>query len=199
MKLKCDVMADTQNIEAKLAAYVDGDIDPAERAEIEQHLAANPEHRQMIDQLTAQRHMLRALPREAAPADVAEALAQQLERAVLLGDVDIGADTRRAVRNRVVEAIRQAGSDRNNDTVSSPTFDVRALHGEREAVLVRDTGGDGELVRLRRQHRRDALDGCGHTHGGGDCAALYNRLDVAIGIALRGRWRDRNTANGRVQ
>lgn len=93
-------MADTQNIEARLAAYVDDEVDAAERAEIEQHLAANPEHRQMLEELKAQRQLIRALPRESAPADVAEALAQQLERAALLGDVDIGAGASDAGLNR---------------------------------------------------------------------------------------------------
>ncbi len=81
-------MARTEDIEAKLAAYVDGELDAAGRAEIEKHLAANPQHRLLIEQLARQRDLLRNLPRETAPTDVAETINAQLERAVLLGDVD---------------------------------------------------------------------------------------------------------------
>jgi anti-sigma factor RsiW len=34
-------VANTENIEAKLAAYVDGELDPTGRAEIEQYLKTN--------------------------------------------------------------------------------------------------------------------------------------------------------------
>jgi anti-sigma factor RsiW len=71
-------MANTENIEAKLAAYVDGELDASERAEIEQHLAANPQHRKLIEELRVARQYLRQLPREQAPPDVAEALNAQL-------------------------------------------------------------------------------------------------------------------------
>src|SRR5438132_731903 len=81
-------MAKTEDIEAKLAAYVDGDIDAAGRAEIEKHLASNPKHRDLLADLSRQRDLLRALPRDMAPADVAETINSHLERAVLLGDVD---------------------------------------------------------------------------------------------------------------
>ena len=43
-----DEMANTEQIEAKLCAYVDGELDAAGRAEIEQHLAANPQHRALV-------------------------------------------------------------------------------------------------------------------------------------------------------
>ncbi|HVT88656.1 MAG TPA: hypothetical protein VHD56_07390 [Tepidisphaeraceae bacterium] len=81
-------MAKTEDIEAKLAGYVDGDLDAAGRAQIEEYLANNPQHRQLIDELMKQRNMLRGLPRASAPADIAESFNTQLERAVLLGDVD---------------------------------------------------------------------------------------------------------------
>src|SRR3954452_22294926 len=79
-------MARTEDIEAKLAAYVDGELDEAGRAEIEKHLATNPQHAQLIRELMQQRQIVRDLPREMAPADVAEQINAQLERAALLGD-----------------------------------------------------------------------------------------------------------------
>ena len=57
-------MANTEQIEAKLCAYVDGELDAAGRAEIEAHLAANPQHRELLTELMAQRELLRELPRE---------------------------------------------------------------------------------------------------------------------------------------
>src|SRR6476619_1085515 len=78
------VMANTENIEAKLCAYVDGELDPAGRAEIEAHLASNPQHRQLMDELMKQRDLLRDLPRERAPEDLFESMQNQLERSVLL-------------------------------------------------------------------------------------------------------------------
>ena len=81
-------MANTENIEAKLCAYVDGDLDPAGCAEIEQHLATNPQHRQLMVELREQRELLRGLPRAKAPEDMLESVQTQLERSVLL---DLGA------------------------------------------------------------------------------------------------------------
>src|SRR5690242_13428145 len=78
--------SNTENTEAKLAAYIDGQLDPAERAQIEQYLAANPDHQKLLADMTAQRELLRALPRERAPADIYDALQSQLERSVLLDD-----------------------------------------------------------------------------------------------------------------
>src|SRR4051812_44508248 len=78
----------TQNqeqIEAKLAAYIDGELDEAGRAEIEKHLASNPQHRKLIDELSIQRDLIRGLPRENAPPEISETIQGQLERSVLLG------------------------------------------------------------------------------------------------------------------
>lgn len=81
-------MSKTEDIEAKLAAYIDGELDAAGRAEIEKHLVANPKHRALIQELMGHKDLLKVLPRQIAPADLAEAFTAQLERAVLLGDVD---------------------------------------------------------------------------------------------------------------
>jgi hypothetical protein len=77
-------MADTEYIEARLCAYVEGELDAQGRAEIEQHLADNPQHRQLLEQLVEQRQLVRDLPREKAPEDLYESFASQLERSVLL-------------------------------------------------------------------------------------------------------------------
>jgi len=80
-------------IESKLCAYVDGELDSEGRAEIEKHLEANPQHRRLLESLRATRDLLKWLPREPAPPELAETLNGQLERSVLL---DYDGDTRRA-------------------------------------------------------------------------------------------------------
>ena len=75
---------DVEQIEAKLCAFVDGLLGPADHAEIEQHLAANRSHTALVQDLMAQRQMLRRLPRESAPPDLTEILQSQLEREALL-------------------------------------------------------------------------------------------------------------------
>lgn len=80
-------MAETkENIEAKLAEYLEGTLDAAGRAEIEQHLRNNPEHRKLMVDLHEAKSVMRSLPRERAPADLTETLQGQLERTALLGD-----------------------------------------------------------------------------------------------------------------
>src|SRR6266478_4581672 len=80
-----DTMSEVQeNTEAKLAAYIDGELEGPERAEIEKLLEQNPNYRRVLDQLQITRDMLKALPRETAPADMCESFSGQLERSVLL-------------------------------------------------------------------------------------------------------------------
>jgi hypothetical protein len=74
----------SENIEAKLCAYVEGDLDEQGRVEIERHLEAHPNHRRLLAELTSTRDLLRYLPRENAPADLAETFNAQLERSALL-------------------------------------------------------------------------------------------------------------------
>jgi anti-sigma factor RsiW len=83
-------MTMTQNqeqIEARLCDYVEGTLTDAERADIEKHLASNPQHRKLIGELLKTRDLVRKLPRAKAPQDVAETLQGQLERSVLLGSM----------------------------------------------------------------------------------------------------------------
>jgi hypothetical protein len=74
----------TEQIESRLAQYIDDQLDPAGCEEIERHLAANPSHRILLDEMRRQRKGLRELPREKAPADLMESLHGQIERDALL-------------------------------------------------------------------------------------------------------------------
>src|ERR1700761_3260254 len=71
-------------IESKLCAYIDGELDADGRTEIEKHLDANPQHRRLLESLKATRDLIKWLPREPAPPELAETLNGQLERSVLL-------------------------------------------------------------------------------------------------------------------
>ncbi|HWE01267.1 MAG TPA: hypothetical protein VG326_02565 [Tepidisphaeraceae bacterium] len=71
-------------IEARLATYIDDELDIGERAEIERFLQQNPHYRRLLDDLRQGRQMLRALPRESAPTEFADAFFLQLERSGLL-------------------------------------------------------------------------------------------------------------------
>src|SRR5665213_1354236 len=70
--------------EAKLAAFIDGELGADERAEIEALLARKPQYRPLLAELGRTRDLLRTLPRETAPPELAEAFNTQLERSVLL-------------------------------------------------------------------------------------------------------------------
>lgn len=54
-----------------LSAYLDGDLAPADRARVEELLAARPDLKEMVEDLVALRGRWSALPRVAAPADLA--------------------------------------------------------------------------------------------------------------------------------
>jgi hypothetical protein len=77
----------SEHIEAKLNAFIEGELDAAGRADIEQHLQANPQHRELMGELAETRKLLAALPRQKAPSEMVEALLGQLERSSLLDDV----------------------------------------------------------------------------------------------------------------
>ncbi len=97
--LLVNVMANgTENIEAKLAAYIEGELTPSERAEIEQYLAANVPHKQIIDELRLHKSQIGSLPRERAPVEVLDHLQAHLERQSLLEDVEVDAGSMRIHR-----------------------------------------------------------------------------------------------------
>jgi hypothetical protein len=86
-----------EKIEAQLCDYVEGELDDAQRAEIEQHLAANPHHQALIAELRAASGLLRDLPRATVPVELNESLCGQLERSALLDPNDEVYDPARSV------------------------------------------------------------------------------------------------------
>lgn len=91
----------SDNIEAKLAAYIDGELDEAGRQEIEQYLLTNPGHRRLLTELGKTHALLADLPQEQAPPEIMEEYNSQLERAALLGDAqDIESRTVHRINRR---------------------------------------------------------------------------------------------------
>jgi hypothetical protein len=97
-----------EDIEAMLCAYVEGDLDAAGRAQIELHLANHPQHKKLIEELIAQRQLLRDLPRAAAPRDVDESVRGQMERSILLDDAASQSFSRASGRRRVPQLMTAA-------------------------------------------------------------------------------------------
>jgi hypothetical protein len=98
----------SEQIESKLCAYIEGELDERGREEIERHLQANPHHRKLLAELAETRRMVQALPRESAPPELYEAFQAQLERSVLL-DYNDGRDEPSAYRiNRAPQVFAAA-------------------------------------------------------------------------------------------
>ncbi len=74
-----------QQREELVSAYLDGELSPEERADVERWLAEHPELRQLHDELLALRATLRALPRQKVGHDLAPAVLRRAEQAVLRG------------------------------------------------------------------------------------------------------------------
>ncbi|HEX8323115.1 MAG TPA: hypothetical protein VF595_04300, partial [Tepidisphaeraceae bacterium] len=94
-----------EQIEARLAAYIDGALPADQRAEIEAYLKANAGHARLITELKSIKSAVSALPREKAPAEVLDTLQSHLERHSLLEGVEESASTSRINRWPQVSAI----------------------------------------------------------------------------------------------
>jgi hypothetical protein len=92
-------MADEmQEIEARLAAYVDGTLPADQRAEIEAYLKANASHGRLIAELKSIKTAVATLPKEKAPAEVLDGLQAHLERHQLLEGVEESVSSSRIQR-----------------------------------------------------------------------------------------------------
>ena len=73
-----------------LLDYLEGDLDPGHRAQVQQMLAADPQLAALMDGLRSDRELLRSLPREPVPDDLNVDLVQGLERRMLLDAPQVG-------------------------------------------------------------------------------------------------------------
>ena len=70
----------------QLTAYLDGELSPAQRAEVERLIASESEARQLLEDLQETSRLVAALPPEQAPADLADAVVSRMERRDLLDE-----------------------------------------------------------------------------------------------------------------
>jgi hypothetical protein len=75
----------------QLTAYLDGELAPDDRAEIERLLDSDAEARRLLDELRETSELVAALPRGRAPEDLARQVNARLERQALLGDAPVTA------------------------------------------------------------------------------------------------------------
>lgn len=69
-----------------ILGYVEGDLEPGDRAKVEAQLAADPKLAALVAGMTQDCVALRAMPREAPPADLVDDVLARVERGMLLGD-----------------------------------------------------------------------------------------------------------------
>ena len=77
-------MTDERNITEQLSAYLDGELSDAEAGRIELAVAGDEKLAADLESLRATRELLRGLPREKAPADMADRVLTHAERGQLM-------------------------------------------------------------------------------------------------------------------
>lgn len=70
----------------QLTAYLDGELSPARRAEVDKLLSEDPDARALLLELQQTSRLVSALPREPTPDGLADTVVQRMERQDLLGD-----------------------------------------------------------------------------------------------------------------
>jgi anti-sigma factor RsiW len=80
-------MADMESSESfddeLLSAYVDGELDEDQRAQVEERLRDDPRGKQLVDELRDLSATLQALPREQVGSDLRAGVMQQIEAKVI--------------------------------------------------------------------------------------------------------------------
>ncbi len=78
-----------EDLEGRIAAYIDGELSPADAARLEVYLAnSDPKLADQIIGMLADKHRLTSLSKPRAPEDLAARIMEQVERASLLNNVD---------------------------------------------------------------------------------------------------------------
>ena len=75
-----------------LSTYLDGELPPSQAARLEQRLTEDPQARRLLADLERTRQAVGALPRQQAPAELAQQIQLQLERESLLTSADAHAE-----------------------------------------------------------------------------------------------------------
>lgn len=91
----------------QLTAYLDGELSPDERAAVERLLAEDAGVRRLLEELRWTSEIVGSLPRQTAPANIAEGVLARLERQALLGEEPM---PRRVWRVRAIQGLALAAS-----------------------------------------------------------------------------------------
>ena len=194
-KAKNMLPQDKDKLGERLSAYLDGELDAAEAAEVERMVAADPQAAAMLETLRRTVETVRALPRRSAPDGMLEDLTARIERAQLLDGASEKARADRGDRrsawgllasaaivifavgggfwafNRMSESI--SGPEKQvamRDKEASPVRPWEAEEAER--AVARQRGGKG--VHPSAEHAPKAEPGEGVDVGSGP------KLDVAF-------------------
>ncbi|UCD29432.1 MAG: zf-HC2 domain-containing protein [Planctomycetota bacterium] len=77
-----------QELQEQLSAYLDGELAPEERQEVEAFLAEDAQGRALLDELQATVNMVQSMSRAKASADLMEDIRAKMERRALLDEVE---------------------------------------------------------------------------------------------------------------
>ena len=147
----------------QLSAYVDGELNAAEAAEVERMIAADPQVAALLETLRRTVETVRALPRRPAPDGMLDDLTARIERAQLL---DGSSEKARAVRGDRRSAWRLLASaaivifavgggfwafNRMSESISGP--EEQFALGERETPSARPRGKAADTERTGTKHR----------------------------------------------
>ncbi|MHC4672170.1 MAG: anti-sigma factor family protein [Planctomycetota bacterium] len=75
-----------QKLEEQLSAYLDGELNPQQRQEVEDFLAQDPQARTLLQELRATINTVRSMPRAKASTELMDGIRARLERQALLGE-----------------------------------------------------------------------------------------------------------------
>lgn len=109
MKLPGGLRAADEKTEVLLTDYLDGTLEARQRAELDIYLEQHPDQRAVLAELIAQSADLGALPREAAPAELADFITAHLERRALVEDAQLLPEPSRVRRWPQLAAIAACG------------------------------------------------------------------------------------------
>lgn len=147
-----------------ISAYLDGEATPEERAEVERLLETSPELRAQLDDFARLSDLLRALPRESAPPELAAAIRQQAQQKSLLIAEPVA--PKRSLHRELFAAIGgmavtaaglaltvpwlQHEEPRSSATVYAPTSNVAGMKSMEHAgdmpVALRDAAPEREFL-----------------------------------------------------
>ena len=100
-----DDMTNREHIQQQLSAYIDGELNAADAAAVEQALAGEPELARELERLKTTRELLRRLPFEHAPEDFASRVLAQTERRHLVHPQTVGRQGINWLRYSLIAAV----------------------------------------------------------------------------------------------